>query len=51
VLFLDIVGSTAVASDLGDAGWQVVLARFRAVVRQELKRGQGREQDTTGDGF
>jgi class 3 adenylate cyclase len=51
VLFLDIVGSTAIASELGDARWRVVLARFRQVVRRELKRHGGREQDTTGDGF
>jgi len=51
VLFLDIVGSTALASELGDAGWRLVLGRFRAVVRDELKRSRGREQDTAGDGF
>jgi class 3 adenylate cyclase/streptogramin lyase len=51
VLFLDIVGSTALASELGDAGWRLVLGRFRAVVRSELKRSRGREQDTAGDGF
>ena len=51
VLFLDIVGSTAIASEFGDAGWGSVLARFRHVVRRELKRYNGREQDTTGDGF
>ena len=51
VLFLDIVGSTALASELGDARWREVLTRFRRIVREELKRHGGREQDTAGDGF
>jgi class 3 adenylate cyclase/streptogramin lyase len=51
VLFLDIVGSTALASELGDALWHSLLSRFRRVVRSELKRYGGREQDTAGDGF
>lgn len=51
VLLLDIVGSTALASDLGDARWRELLTRFRRIVREELKRYGGREQDTTGDGF
>ena len=48
VLFLDIVGSTALATELGDMRWRVVLTSFRATVRQELKRHGGREQDTDG---
>jgi class 3 adenylate cyclase/DNA-binding beta-propeller fold protein YncE len=51
VLFLDIVGSTTIASELGDARWRAVLIQFRRVVRRELKRYDGREQDTAGDGF
>jgi class 3 adenylate cyclase len=51
VLFIDLVGSTAVASRLGDARWRELLTRFRRVVRGELRRHDGREQDTTGDGF
>jgi class 3 adenylate cyclase len=51
VLFVDIVGSTGLASELGDEGWRRVLGRFRQVVRGELKRWRGREQDTAGDGF
>jgi class 3 adenylate cyclase len=51
VLFLDIVGSTALAHDLGDAHWRVVLTSFRATVRHELKRHGGREQGTEGDSF
>ena len=51
VLFLDIVDSTALAHDLGDAHWRVVLTNFRATVRHELKRRGGREQGTEGDSF
>src|SRR5581483_4654774 len=51
VLFLDIVGSTTLAAELGDSRWRVVLGRFRQVVRRELKRYGGREQHTAGDGF
>src|SRR5947207_617590 len=51
VLFLDIVGSTALAHELGDARWRVVLTNFRSAVRQELKRHGGREQGTEGDSF
>jgi class 3 adenylate cyclase len=51
VLFLDVVGSTALAHELGDARWRVVLTSFRAAVRQELKRHGGREQGTEGDSF
>ncbi|HZP72355.1 MAG TPA: adenylate/guanylate cyclase domain-containing protein [Gaiellaceae bacterium] len=51
VLFLDIVGSTALAHELGDARWRVVLTNFRTAVRRELKRHGGREQGTEGDSF
>jgi class 3 adenylate cyclase len=51
VLFTDIVGSTEVASRLGDARWRALLERHHATVRRELARFQGRELDTAGDGF
>ncbi|HTG48285.1 MAG TPA: adenylate/guanylate cyclase domain-containing protein [Actinomycetota bacterium] len=51
VLFLDMVGSTAVAARLGDARWRGVLTAFNRVVRMELKRFEGHEEDTAGDGF
>ncbi len=51
VLFTDIVGSTGLASRLGDAGWRALLERHHAIVRRELARNQGRELDTAGDGF
>jgi class 3 adenylate cyclase len=49
--FTDIVGSTELASRLGDAGWRELLQRHHAIVRQELGRYHGRELDTAGDGF
>jgi class 3 adenylate cyclase len=51
VLFTDIVGSTELASRLGDAAWRELLERHHAIVRRELARFQGRELDTAGDGF
>ncbi|HEU4572452.1 MAG TPA: adenylate/guanylate cyclase domain-containing protein [Candidatus Limnocylindrales bacterium] len=51
IVFLDIVGSTEVAAELGDARWRELLGHFRSIVRADLKRHKGREEDTTGDGF
>lgn len=51
VLFTDIVGSTARAAELGDAGWRELLGEHHARVRRELARFRGREVDTAGDGF
>jgi class 3 adenylate cyclase/alpha-beta hydrolase superfamily lysophospholipase len=51
VLFTDIVGSTARASELGDARWRELIQHHHALVRQHLVRFRGRELDTAGDGF
>ena len=51
VLFLDMVGSTSVAAQLGDARWREVLTRFNRIVRAVLKRFGGHEEDTAGDGY
>ena len=51
VLFTDIVDSTRTAADLGDRAWRARLENHDAVVRQELRRYNGREVNTTGDGF
>ena len=51
ILFTDIVGSTELASRLGDSAWRELLERHHAIVRRELARYQGRELDTAGDGF
>ncbi len=51
VLFTDIVGSTARASELGDRAWKLLLERHNAVVREQLARFQGIEIERVGDGF
>lgn len=51
VLFTDIVGSTEIASEMGDRRWRELLARHHRIVRSELRRYGGREVDTAGDGF
>ncbi|MFN2590550.1 MAG: adenylate/guanylate cyclase domain-containing protein [Actinomycetota bacterium] len=51
VLFTEIVGSTEIADDLGNARWRELLSRHHAIVRRELKRFGDREIDTAGDGF
>jgi class 3 adenylate cyclase len=51
VLFTDIVGSTRLASDLGDRDWRALLGRHNDMVRSELTRWHGIEIGTTGDGF
>ncbi|MBA2255229.1 MAG: adenylate/guanylate cyclase domain-containing protein [Chloroflexi bacterium] len=51
VLFTDIVGSTAKAVELGDAGWRRLLDAHHALIRGRLVRFRGTEIDTAGDGF
>lgn len=51
VLFTDIVGSTELASGMGDAGWKEVLDRHDAVAAEEVGRFGGRLVKTTGDGL
>jgi class 3 adenylate cyclase len=51
VLFTDIVGSTEVASSVGDGEWKRLVERHHAAVRALLARFRGREVDTAGDGF
>lgn len=51
VLFTDIVASTQRAAELGDRAWRELLERHHALVRRELSRFRGEEQDTAGDGF
>ncbi len=51
VLFTDIVDSTRRAAELGDHAWRDVLGSYYEIVRRTLKRFQGRELDTAGDGF
>ena len=51
VLFTDIVGSTARASELGDRAWRQLLEQHHEIVRSQLSRFRGKEVDTAGDGF
>jgi len=51
VLFTDIVGSTAIAAELGNRRWAELIGRHHQLVRRELRRFGGREHDTAGDGF
>ncbi|MBA3688841.1 MAG: hypothetical protein H0W81_08440 [Chloroflexi bacterium] len=51
VLFTDIVGSTEVAAELGDRGWRDLVQEHHRLIRAALRRHDGREVDTAGDGF
>ena len=51
VLFTDIVGSTELASRIGDARWLALLERHDTAVREALDEQQGTELSHTGDGF
>jgi pimeloyl-ACP methyl ester carboxylesterase len=51
VLFTDVVGSTERAVDLGDERWRELLRSHDERIRSQLERFQGREVNTTGDGF
>ena len=51
LLFTDIVGSSRLATELGDRAWRDLLARHHASVRRELSHFRGQERDTAGDGF
>jgi class 3 adenylate cyclase len=50
-LFTDIVGSTAIAAEMGNRRWAELVARHHQIVRRELRRFGGKENDTAGDGF
>ncbi len=51
LLVTDIVGSTAMATRIGDLAWKELLARHGERLRLELDRFRGYEIDTKGDGF
>ena len=51
IMFTDLVGSTQLAAQLGDASWRDVLADYHAAMRRALERHHGREVQTTGDGM
>jgi class 3 adenylate cyclase len=51
ILFTDIVDSTALAHDAGDAAWKRTVAMHDDVVRSVLAGFGGREVETAGDSF
>jgi hypothetical protein len=51
VVFVDIVRSSELAAELGDARWRVLLERYHRLVRREVKAWRGRVVDSAGDGF
>lgn len=51
MLISDIVASTTMVVELGDAAWRGMLVEHDRAVRRQLDRFQGHEVKTTGDGF
>jgi class 3 adenylate cyclase len=51
IVFTDLVGSTDRVRALGDAPWAALLRRHDEVVRGQLRRHDGVEVDSAGDGF
>jgi streptogramin lyase len=50
VLFTDVVDSTRIAAEIGDARWRTLLSRHHDEVRRALRRFDGELVDTAGDG-
>jgi len=50
VLFVDVAGSTQLASQIGDSRFRELIEAFHQLVRRQLDRYQGRLVDTAGDG-
>ena len=51
VLFMDVVGSTERASELGDQSWRLALDLFERKVREGLALYAGQLTSTAGDGM
>lgn len=51
VVFIDLVGSSELAAQIGDRRWSDIQRQFFGVAREELGRHGGREIDTAGDGY
>jgi class 3 adenylate cyclase len=51
VLFVDIVGSTELAAELGDRTWRVALERFERIVHTALAAFEGTLVNAAGDGI
>ena len=50
VLFIDVVGSTQLAAEIGDSPFRELIDGFHQLVQRQLERYQGRLVDTAGDG-
>jgi len=51
ILFTDIVSSTDLVNELGDAAARDIFLQHDKIVRDQLKRHSGRELQNLGDGF
>jgi class 3 adenylate cyclase len=51
VLFTDIVGSTELASAMGDQRWHWLLDEHDTIMAREIERYRGRTVKSTGDGY
>jgi class 3 adenylate cyclase len=51
ILFVDIVGSTAHMTKMGDSAWGALLNQFNEIAGQNVARYRGRKVKSTGDGF
>lgn len=50
ILFIDVVGSTTRAAELGDGRWTELMHTHERLVRTEIARWGGHEVDSAGDG-
>jgi class 3 adenylate cyclase len=50
LLFIDIVGSTALAAEVGDRRWREIKQDYYSLVRRYVVRFRGTEVDAEGDG-
>jgi class 3 adenylate cyclase len=51
ILFTDLIGSTEMASRLGDSAWRTLLSSHFEASRAELDKYRGHEVKTAGDGL
>ena len=50
ILFTDIVESTRLAHDIGDAGWKMLLEKHDSLCKQKIQQFRGKLVKNTGDG-
>lgn len=50
LVFTDVIDSTAIASQIGDSAWAVMIERYEAVIDEITQRHGGRVVKTLGDG-